>query len=225
MPELTDHGDGIARLRQLDQRLHDDRVRRLEQEAANLYDGRDREGLLALVRRILNEPRAHSGQGGFATLLVLKAMAVLAILAGAVLLYQRHAEGLREEGRQEVRAENAARAIEQLQADARETQRRLERQGEAQREHQAQLDRARRDADAARVAGRELRDQLAAFVQRARDSAPGGSGETAGDPIGVLADVLRRADDRAGILAEYADRARIAGQLCERSYDSLTVTP
>ncbi|MGE8453556.1 MAG: DUF2514 family protein [Pseudomonadales bacterium] len=29
------------------------------------------------------------------------------------------------------------------------------------------------------------------------------------------------ADRRAGILAEYADAARIAGQACERSYDAL----
>lgn len=42
------------------------------------------------------------------------------------------------------------------------------------------------------------------------------------DPIGLLADVLGRADQRAGELAEYADRLRIAGIACERSYDSLT---
>ncbi|MCT9015390.1 DUF2514 family protein, partial [Cupriavidus gilardii] len=31
-----------------------------------------------------------------------------------------------------------------------------------------------------------------------------------------------RADRRAGILAEYADAARIAGQACERAYDALS---
>ncbi|MEG1735660.1 MAG: DUF2514 family protein, partial [Comamonas sp.] len=31
-----------------------------------------------------------------------------------------------------------------------------------------------------------------------------------------------RADKRAGILAEYADAARIAGAGCERDYDALT---
>ena len=44
---------------------------------------------------------------------------------------------------------------------------------------------------------------------------------TTGDPIGVLADVLRSADERAGVPAEYADAARIAGQRCERDYDAL----
>lgn len=38
----------------------------------------------------------------------------------------------------------------------------------------------------------------------------------------LIADVLGRADQRAGELAEYADRARIAGQQCERDYDALT---
>ncbi|WP_441616160.1 MULTISPECIES: DUF2514 family protein [unclassified Cupriavidus] len=51
----------------------------------------------------------------------------------------------------------------------------------------------------------------------------GGSHEAAlGGPIGTLADVLSRADQRAGILAGYADVAGIAGQACERAYDSLT---
>jgi hypothetical protein len=35
--------------------------------------------------------------------------------------------------------------------------------------------------------------------------------------------VLGRAGERAGELAEYADRARIAGQQCERDYDALTM--
>ena len=57
MSELSEHGDGIARIRTLDQKLHEERVRRAQQEASNLYDGRDREGLLALVRRLL-EPKS-----------------------------------------------------------------------------------------------------------------------------------------------------------------------
>ncbi len=77
------------------------------------------------------------------------------------------------------------------------------------------IDRA--DADAA---GRDLRLRLAAAIAAGRSaSAPGGA--PAGDPIGVLADVLDRADARAEVLAEYADRARVAGAACERAYDSL----
>jgi len=43
----------------------------------------------------------------------------------------------------------------------------------------------------------------------------------AGDAIMVLADVLGRADRRAGDLASYADTTRAAGLKCERDYDSL----
>lgn len=52
-------------------------------------------------------------------------------------------------------------------------------------------------------------------------AAPGPS-QPSSDPIGVLVDVLGRADQRAGELAEFADRLRIAGLACERSYDALT---
>lgn len=37
----------------------------------------------------------------------------------------------------------------------------------------------------------------------------------------VLAELLRRADSRAGALAEYADRARAAGLICEQKYNAL----
>ncbi|WP_366942086.1 DUF2514 family protein [Cupriavidus basilensis] len=39
---------------------------------------------------------------------------------------------------------------------------------------------------------------------------------------GFDADMLSRAGKRAGLLAEYADAARIVGQACECVYDSLT---
>jgi hypothetical protein len=38
----------------------------------------------------------------------------------------------------------------------------------------------------------------------------------------VLSDLLTRADVRAGELAKAYDRARIAGEQCEREYDVLT---
>jgi hypothetical protein len=173
--------------------------------------------------------RPFTGQQGIATILLLKVLAVVAIAAGAVLLYQRHAEGLREEGRQEVRAENAARALEQLQADARETQRRLERQGDAQRENLAQLNRARADADAHAAArgrmSRQLADFVAAHRGRPGDSAPIGSRAPASAALDLLADLLSGADAASGILAEALDRSYAAGQLCERSYDALTLKP
>ena len=39
-------------------------------------------------------------------------------------------------------------------------------------------------------------------------------------PADLLADMLRRADDRAGELAHVADTARVRGLACERAYDS-----
>tara|TARA_R110000868_G_C10848773_1_gene760648 strand:+ start:846 stop:1406 length:561 start_codon:yes stop_codon:yes gene_type:complete len=79
------------------------------------------------------------------------------------------------------------------------------------------------------------------FEQRLRDlvqavhataSSGAGSGDTqvasssasADDPAILLANVFSRIDARAGQLAEYADQARTAGELCQRSYDALTPT-
>lgn len=83
------------------------------------------------------------------------------------------------------------------------------------------------DRDRARAAERRLREQLATITSRYRtldatgaDSTPAGKQSPAGDAIGVLADVLGRADQRAGELADFADRAHAAGLACERDYDS-----
>ncbi|WP_454710937.1 DUF2514 family protein [Cupriavidus nantongensis] len=85
-------------------------------------------------------------------------------------------------------------------------------------------DQALADARAAGAVAEQLRVravQLAAAARAASHSAAAGGSAAAGDPLDVLTDVLSRADARAGDLAEYADRARIAGQACERSYDAL----
>lgn len=97
------------------------------------------------------------------------------------------------------------------------------------RETATQIAAANADATSARRASDGLRQRINALVADARRAAanPGAAPavETTGDPIGVLADVLGRADQRAGVLAEYADKARIAGQSCERDYDALTNPP
>jgi hypothetical protein len=77
----------------------------------------------------------------------------------------------------------------------------------------------------ARTASDGVRDAAAGAASRARARActtatsPSKPGE---DPIELLVDVLGRADQRAGEMAEYADRLRIAGIACERTYDALT---
>ncbi|MCY1271599.1 hypothetical protein D9M68_223010 [compost metagenome] len=85
-------------------------------------------------------------------------------------------------------------------------------------------DQALADARTAGAVAEQLRvraAQLAAAARAAGNSATAGGSPAAGDPLDVLTDVLSRADARAGELAAYADRARIAGQACERSYDAL----
>jgi len=142
----------------------------------------------------------------------------------------------RDIGRQEVRAEWALdrekqkdAAIAQATANAQETQRRLAAQKEIQDAHDKDLARARADAAGAAVAAGRLRSQIAVYTAAARRAAgnPAAAGDStpAGDPIGVLADVLGRADKRAGILATYADAARAAGLQCERSYETLSPAP
>ncbi len=143
-------------------------------------------------------------------------LVALAITAGGC-YFKGHADG--------VRVTQAAAQQAQLKAvtAARtEEQRRTAAQSEIANEASKQRDAARADAATAASAADGLRKQVAALVSRAGHSAPAAGSAPADDPIGVLADVLERADQRAGELAEYADRARIAGQQCERSYDALT---
>ncbi|WP_431512624.1 DUF2514 family protein [Variovorax sp. DAIF25] len=82
------------------------------------------------------------------------------------------------------------------------------------------------DLRGARAAADGVRSAAASAAGRARAgacTAPRSPGDPGADAIGVLADVLRRADERAGVLAEHADRLRIAGIACERSYGALTI--
>jgi hypothetical protein len=115
-----------------------------------------------------------------------------------------------------------ARVAQAEQTRAHDLIRTYERQQEAMHHAHIQAETARTDARAAVDAAGRLRQRLAAHQERAAAACPGAP---TGDPIGVLADVLRRADDRAGILAAYADATRLAGQACERAYDTLRTSP
>lgn len=81
--------------------------------------------------------------------------------------------------------------------------------------------------DAARAAGtaERLRGDLASYLtqHRARAQAAAAAGQCPSDPapLDLFADLQRRADERAGELAEVADDARARGAGCERSYDAL----
>jgi hypothetical protein len=140
------------------------------------------------------------------------------LILGAVLL-AAVAAGSYWQGRQGVladwNAERAAVAQEQV-SDAHWRAQRMQEVQDA-----ALIERQRLAADALAAAGAAagLRQQLATL--RARHPGPAGGGTPAGDAIGVLADVLERADTRARILAAFADESRAAGLACESAYESM----
>lgn len=80
---------------------------------------------------------------------------------------------------------------------------------------------ARRNADDA--SGR-LQQRIEDILRRARNRSGTTTAEraAAATDITVLADVLRRADRRAGELAEIADRGRVAGLECQRRYEIMS---
>lgn len=92
---------------------------------------------------------------------------------------------------------------------------------------QTAIDQARADAAAADAATHSLRDSIDQTVSRLADSQASLSAcatdasKAAARAARVLADLLKRADQRAGILAGAADQARARGLACERAYDAL----
>ena len=100
------------------------------------------------------------------------------------------------------------------------------------REHIAKIDTDAQAALAGADAGRaravaartRLQRDLADYLtqHRAAALARAAAGQCTPDPgpLDLLADLQRRADDRAGELAHIADTARARGLACERAYDS-----
>ena len=94
--------------------------------------------------------------------------------------------------------------------------------------HDAEQEMARAESDAAAASAvaaglHEQARRLAARVSScAIHSGVAQSGTAAGQPAVVLAELLGRADARAGELARAYDRARASGLACQRAYLSLT---
>lgn len=156
------------------------------------------------------------------TLLKLVWPYALAMLLGvAASIYGEHLISAREIAGMKADAATAqAKAVDAARVEG---QRRIAAQSEIANEAAQQRSAALGDAFAARAAADGLRKQVAALLSRAQHPAASAGSAPAGDPIGVLADVLESADERAGKLAEIADERGIAGQQCERDYDALTV--
>ncbi|MDN7143129.1 DUF2514 domain-containing protein [Pseudomonas sp. JQ170] len=93
------------------------------------------------------------------------------------------------------------------------------RSADAQQEARVKGHEERTMADAgADAVGQRLRSEAAQLA-----AAAVASGQAATRAAMVLSDLLARSDERAGAPAEAYDRARIAGQQCEREYDGMTV--
>ena len=158
--------------------------------------------------------------------LLLVAVAALVLSYGAGRVQQHGADTKAFQAERNRAALDAARAQIKATDEARiEEQRRAKQLSDIANEAKQQAETASADAGRARAESGRLRERVAKLVAAGRAagySSAASGGEAAGDPLDVLADVLLRADQRAGDLAEFADNAHIAGAACERAYSTLT---
>ena len=147
---------------------------------------------------------------------------LIAVLAGA-LFYQTlalasartaHADYVAKVDKAAKDATDVARA---------EEQRRQREIDQVRNDAQHQIKAAADDAAVAASTADSLQRQVDKLLagRSSCDSRVAQGSATIRDLTTVLADLRRRADERAGELARIADASRIAGQACERAYDSL----
>lgn len=124
------------------------------------------------------------------------------------------------------RARATEAALKQSETNAAITLARINEQKRVADEAERQLAQARADAAIADAAAGRLSRRVAALVAAAREAAShppaAGASAPAEDPIGMLAELQRRADEAAGVFARIADERGAAGSACERAYDALT---
>lgn len=158
-------------------------------------------------------------------------VALLALLLGlgAQTLRLAHAQRDVAELQSAWAKDRAQRAEDARQAEAAartEEGRRAAAQQELIDAHQKDLARLRADAAIADAAAGRLRERVAALVAAARavaaDPAAAGGGQAGPDPADLLAELQRRADERAGELARVADERGAGWQACVGAYDALT---
>jgi hypothetical protein len=117
----------------------------------------------------------------------------------------------------------ATKAKAKAEAEARATEQTWQNKiNEVQSSAQDEINQARADALAADVAATGLREQADRLGKAASAGACSASttkrGQAATTAGMVLADVLKRADERAGQLAAAYDHARAAGLACQQAY-------
>jgi len=157
---------------------------------------------------------------------LIKAAAVVAAVLAAWWWWNGHQAAQQRIGYDRAMGEVAAKEVED--AEAKRLQE-IEDQKQADKEAkraQDQLNDLERQRDSARADADRMRQQFREAAERGRQAAAcaagAGEGKQSADPIGVFAELLVRADRRAEEVAGYADRIRIAGLACERSYDAVT---
>ena len=163
--------------------------------------------------------------------------ALIAVLCGLVVWWfshQRYTAGYSQANDEwalkwKQRDADDAAALAKRQAEARAEEQR--RQGEIdaiEKRAGEQIAQAAADADHARAVSDGLHDEAAklaarlAASERARRAATASGGQAGTTGSELLAELFRRADQRAGELAAIADQARIRGLTCEAAYDALT---
>lgn len=124
---------------------------------------------------------------------------------------------------------NAERAAREQSEKNRTTEQELRDAQEAHAQEIAALhvnrDRDRAAAGAVVVRVRDAARATAALAgQVCADSSTTQLREAAGAAARMLADLRERADERAGILAQFATDAHMAGRACEREYDRTRAT-
>lgn len=160
------------------------------------------------------------------------ALVIAALAGGGVALYQSgHSAG--EEGERKTwqakwdkqSAELAEARAQNVQLAREEEQRRQRAIDKVRQDAEQQIARVETDAAAASAVAAGVLEQARRLATRtnqcASHSSVTQSGDAARQPAVVLADLLGRADARAGELARAYDRARTAGLACERAYHSL----
>lgn len=115
--------------------------------------------------------------------------------------------------------------VTQLKADQEAQAREVERNTQSKMEKiqdaaEKQIAMARSDAAVADAAADSLHKQASAYARKlSQCSATASSSQAGGRGGAVLADLLERADKRAGELAAALDRSRVAGLACQAAYD------
>lgn len=152
---------------------------------------------------------------------LISAVISLAVLSGSVYLTHRLTDSawqIEWDKRESEISKAENKALKDKQAQEEKWQSEID---TARKEGREKEQAARADADRANASIGELRKRINALLANAAADYPAtaGGGQTAGSAINMLADVLNKSIERNRQLAEYADKARNAGQTCQRSYE------